>query len=44
MRQAADSVGVSASTVSDLLRRAEVAGLSWPLSDDIDDAALERIV
>lgn len=44
MRQAAESVGVSSSTVSQLLRRAEIAGLSWPLNEDIDDSALERIV
>ena len=33
---------VSASTVGDLLGRVVVAGLSWPLSEDIDDEQLEQ--
>lgn len=28
--------------VGDYLRRAREAGLDWPLSDDVDDEALER--
>lgn len=44
VRQAAISVGVSSSTVSELLRRAEVAGLSWPSAEELDDVALERRV
>ena len=31
-RQIGPSVGVGRSTVADYLRRAEVAGLSWPLT------------
>ena len=41
-RQIGPSVGVSRSTVADYLRRAEVAGLSWPLPDGLDEDALER--
>ena len=29
-------------TVAEYLRRAEVAGLSWPLPEGLDEAALER--
>ena len=40
-RQIAASAGVGASTVSDYLKRAERAGLAWPLPTDISDSALE---
>jgi transposase len=40
-RQIAQSVGISASTVQSYLERAERAGLSWPLHDDVDDATLD---
>ena len=40
-RQIAQSVGISASTVQSYLERAQRAGLSWPLPDDVDDANLE---
>ena len=40
-RQIAQSVGISASTVQSYLERAQRAGLSWPLPNDVDDAALE---
>ena len=39
---AARSLGTSPSTVGDYLRRAKVAGLSWPLPESVDDARLER--
>lgn len=39
-RQIARSLNV-ARTVGDLLRRAQAAGLAWPLPDDLDDAALQ---
>ena len=42
VRAIARSLGVSSSTVGDYLRRAEVAGLEWPLPDSVDDAGLER--
>ncbi|HEY8531698.1 MAG TPA: IS21 family transposase [Limnochorda sp.] len=35
------SLGLSHSTVAEVLRRAEAAGLSWPLPEEMDDAALE---
>lgn len=35
------STGVPPTTVTDCLARARAAGLSWPLRDDLDDAALE---
>jgi hypothetical protein len=41
-RQVALSLGISAATVSGILRRAEAAGLTWPLPDDLDDATLDR--
>lgn len=34
-------VGAAPSTVRETLRRATVAGLSWPLDDDVSDAVLE---
>jgi len=30
------SCGITHSSVSDILRRAEAAGLTWPLPDDLD--------
>jgi transposase len=41
-RQIAVSLGVGRTTAGDYLERAERAGFSWPLSDDLDDAALEQ--
>ena len=43
-RQIAASLGVGRTTVGDYLRRAERAGVTWPLRDDLDDEALERLV
>lgn len=43
-RQVALSVGVARATVGDCLARARTAGLSWPLSADLDDAALEALL
>ena len=40
-RQIAQSCNLSKGSVSNYLRRAEAAGLSWPLPDEWDDAALE---
>jgi transposase len=40
-REIGQSVGISASTVQSYLERAQRAGLSWPLPDDLDDAAIE---
>jgi transposase len=41
-RQAATSCGVGRTTIKEYLDRAERAGLSWPLPEDLDDAALEN--
>jgi transposase len=41
-RQTARSCGISRPAVDEYLRRAELAGLSWPLPDELDDGALER--
>lgn len=41
-RQVAASLGLARSTVAEYIRRAEEAGLSWPLPPDCDDFILER--
>lgn len=43
-RQIGRSLHVAASTVDRYLKRAEQAGLAWPLAGDMDDAALERVL
>ena len=43
-RQAARSIGIAASTLSDLLYRAKVAGLTWPLVESLDNQALEALL
>lgn len=43
-RQTARSCRISRSTLWEYLRRAKDAGLSWPLPDDLDDAALEALL
>lgn len=40
-RQAARSLSLTRSTVSEYFRRADVVGLPWPLSDTLSDADLE---
>lgn len=40
-RRVAAAAGLPRTTVKDYLRRAEEAGLKWPLPEDMDDAALE---
>jgi transposase len=40
-RKIAASLGMSATAAGDCLRRARRAGLSWPLAEDVCDAALE---
>jgi len=41
-RQFGLSVGVGRSTVAECLRRAEAAGLSKPMAEGVDEAALEK--
>ena len=43
-RAIAKSCSIARSTVSECLKRASKAGLSWPLPDNLDDAALERLL
>ena len=43
-RQISRACNVSPSTVVDYIRRAEQAGLSWPLPDDIDDTTIEALL
>lgn len=43
-RQIAEAVGAARATVGDCLMRAKAAGLSWPLPDEHDDAALENLL
>lgn len=40
----AKSCGIAKSTAIEYLKRAEKAGLSWPLPDELDDAALEHLL
>ena len=41
-RQMASSVGAARSSIGDCLRRAALAGVTWPLPPDCDEAELER--
>lgn len=41
-RKTAQSCGISRPAVDEYLRRAEEAGLGWPLPADLDDGTLER--
>ncbi len=42
LRETSASVHCSSSTVHDVMIRFRAAGLSWPLDDSLDEAALER--
>lgn len=44
VRQTALRCGVSRPAVDEYVRRAERAGLSWPLPPELDDAGLERVL
>ncbi len=43
-RAVARSCGIARSTVAEYLRRAEQAGLSWPLPEDMDESKLEALL
>ena len=43
-REIARAVGVARSTVAEYLRRADAAGLSWPLPDDLDEQGLDALL
>jgi transposase len=44
VRQISTSFTASKTAVADYLRRAQAAGLFWPLPEDLDDQALERLL
>lgn len=44
LREVGAAVGIPFTTVGDHLRRAERAGLTWPLPDGLDDIALEALL
>jgi hypothetical protein len=41
-RLVGEATGIGKTAVGDYVRRAAVAGLTWPISEEIDDAELER--
>ena len=43
-RSIAASLGISKGAVGDYLQRAQVAGLGWPIPEDLTDTALERLL
>ena len=43
-REVGESIGVGRTSVSVYLKRAERAGLSWPLSEEMTDAVLEALL
>ncbi len=43
-RQMAQSLSLGRATISDYFRRADSAGLRWPLPDDLSDGDLERLL
>jgi hypothetical protein len=43
-RVIANSLRLSQASISDYLRRARRAGLTWPLPDGLDDAQLEALL
>ena len=44
MREVAANIGAAPATVHEYLVRAETAGLSWPLPEDLDEEALEALL
>ncbi len=43
IREISRATSLPKSTVSDYVKRAKEAGLSWPLPEDLDDDALDLI-
>ncbi len=43
-RQIAASLGIGPTAAGACLRRAQAAGVGWPMPDDLDDDALERLL
>ena len=44
LRDVASSLGMPLTSVANHVRRAHQAGVTWPLRDDLDDDALERLL
>jgi hypothetical protein len=44
VRQVCEATGVGKTAVSEYVSRAKVAGITWPIPLEIDDAALERLL
>jgi transposase len=44
IRDIAAAIGAGAGTVYEYLRRAEAAGITWPLGEDLDDEGLEEML
>jgi transposase len=44
IRDIAAAIGAGAGTVYEYLRRAEAAGICWPLGEDLDDEGLEEML
>ncbi|EQD71781.1 integrase catalytic subunit [mine drainage metagenome] len=44
LRQVAASLGIAFSTAGNYVKRAEHAGISWPLPEDLDDDALKAML
>ena len=43
-RKIAPSLGISRPAVAEYVRRAQIAGLSWPLPDIYDEGTLEQLL
>jgi transposase len=43
-RKIAQSLGISRPAVAEYVRRAQAAGVSWPLPDIYDEGTLERVL
>jgi transposase len=44
VRKAARSCGIGRTTIKEYLKRADRAGLSWPIPDEIDETSLENLL
>jgi transposase len=41
-RKVSEATGIGRTAISDYVRHAAIAGLTWPLPEGLDDAELER--
>ena len=42
-RMIARSVGIGRTAIAEYVRRAAVTGITWPIPEELDDTALERL-